>query len=239
MVREPIQLHGEHHGEGILRLKGVTGNIFSTARAAVPDPLEKDDPYHQIEMEREFQDSPGMTLEQRVDYIYRDLVAVSSRVRRSMLVYNCVASDFTTKDQKTGQQVVRRVLWMTTSHPFFPVTQRLVDSHYPGLPIHRSSLAGIPMRGVDSDIVKMVADVVWAYFVADTDRYPVYDEDGTKLDTMPLADVSDEETPAAKLDVIVQLDDGGDEDGTLFVVDSPSAAVLVKAPALFDHEKKE
>jgi len=110
----------------------------------------------------------AMTVEERVEYVYRELVAVSAYVRRSMLVYNCVSSDYTDMDERTGMQVVRRVLWMTTSHPFFPVIQRLAEhcrntgQHRPWFVIHRSELAeSIPMRGVDSELVSQVADMIW------------------------------------------------------------------------------
>ena len=194
---------------------------------------------------------PVMSADERVEYIYRDLVAVSPYVRRSMLVYNCVSSDYTGIDERTGQQVVRRVLWMTTSHPFFSVIQRLVDGHHPDVTIHRSSLAGIPMRGVDWEIVNQIADLIWCYFLADTVRFPVYAEDGTKLATLPFVkddgsitvDVgtgNDQEAVPIDIEhpVLVDVNVG---DGILIGRDQ-HAHHHVSTPALptsYDHPKKE
>jgi len=192
----------------------------------------------------------SMTADERVEYIYRDLVAVSAYVRRSMLVYNCVSSDYTDTDERTGMQVVRRVLWMTTSHPFFPVIQRLAEhcrvtgQHHPWFVIHRSELAdSIPMRGVDSELVSQVAEMIWSQFLADTQRFPVYDEDGTKLTSVPLTTTTATTDVGLKdvNDVVLNLEEeqqpeailiGADQHAHLYA--TPSAV-----PEVDDHPKKE
>jgi len=135
---------------------------------------------------------PPMTGEERVDCIYQDLVAVSSVVRRSMLVYNCVPSNYLETDAHTQRQTVRRVLWMAVNHPYYPVARRLIEQHHPLGVIHRSSMAGIPMRGLDADIVDLVVDIVWEQFLLNTERYPVYEEDGTRLETVVKVSVKEE-----------------------------------------------
>jgi hypothetical protein len=124
---------------------------------------------------------PPMTADERVDYIYQELSAVSPFVRKSMLVYNCIPSNYLETDPRTQQPMARRVLWMATNHPFFPVAKRLIEQHHPLGVIHRSTLAGIPMRGVDADVVELVVGLVWGSFLCNTERYPVWDEDGTPL----------------------------------------------------------
>jgi hypothetical protein len=160
-----------------------------------------------------------MTAAERTDYVYRDLAAVSPYVRRSMLVYNCVASEYLQTDPHTQQQVTRRVLWMTTSHPFFPVVQRIVDRRYSCVPIHRSSLEGIPMRGVDAEIVEQAAAFIWECFLADTERYFVYTEEGTRIGT-PVEEVSVTDTSSSNVPT---------EESPL-AVDAPASIVHDPAP---------
>jgi len=180
----------------------------------------------------------AMTSAERVDCIYRELAAVSPYVRKSMLVYNCVATDYSERDPFTLQIQVRRVLWMTTNHHFFPIAQHLVDQHHPMAVIHRSELAGIPMRGIDADVVKVVVELVWEQFAKDPDRYPLYDEDGTRLGTsaitlalaepldLALAPVEpDVPDPSPKSPILI----GNDQHAHLYVV-KPAAAPPVSLP---------
>ena len=212
-----------------------------------PDPLERDAArLAEMAEAADAELDQGMSSEERVDYIYRDLAAVSTRVRRSMLVYNCVSSDYTDTDDRTGTQVVRRVLWMTTSHPFFPVIRRLAehyrvsDQYGPSCVIHCSELAKIPMRGVDSQLVNQVADMIWSHFLANTERYPVYDEDGTRLESgVPVT--GDDQDPKTADHVVVTVDDvsegiliGTDQHAHLYV-----AAPAMPVPEVNDHPKKE
>jgi hypothetical protein len=53
-------------------------------------------------------------------------------------------------------------------------------------------MAGIPMRGLDADIVDLVVDIVWEQFLLNTERYPVYEEDGTRLETVVKVSVKEE-----------------------------------------------
>jgi len=195
----------------------------------------------------------ALSAEERVAYVYRELKAVSPYVRRSMLVYNCVASDYTELDERSHMPVIRRVLWMTTSHPFFPVIQRLVQQQYPGAVVHRSSLAGIPMRGIDSGIIDAVADMIWGQFCEDTRVYPVYAEDGSPLDNVnlprnePPASMEEHqmavaagEPVEAPLEIVVDVSDvpliGSDQHHHLY---TGTTTPTTSATSALDHAKKE
>jgi|WetSurMetagenome_2_1015567.scaffolds.fasta_scaffold00184_37 hypothetical protein len=209
-----------------------------------------------------------ITADQRIAYVYNELKATSPYVRRSMLIYNCVPTNY------TGHQEVRRVLWMTTSHPFFPVVYRLAEHKYSTSAIgtvHHAVLAGIPMCGVDSVLVDEVADLIWSRFRSDTERFPIYDEDGTKLGTVPRSArpaageiaVGDDEipvevakdgdadpAPSGDTTILMTIPAsastgsqgiliGSDQHAHLYHSMAVAAASSISAPPPFDHPKKE
>jgi hypothetical protein len=182
--------------------------------------------------------APHMTADERVECIYRDLEAVSPIVRRSMLVYNCVSSTYTQLDPDTRQSVTRRVLWMTLVHPFFPVVKELTERHHPLGLIHRSSMAGMPMRGVDADVMDVVAGFIWEQFLACPEKYPVYNEDGTQVSPIGA-------TPAVASVTVAVVADPSEEEAIPILIGADQHEHLYKdAPALpppstNEHPKNE
>jgi hypothetical protein len=187
-------------------------------------------------MEDPDDEAPRMTADERVETIYRDLAAVSPIVRRSMLIYNCVSSTYTQVDPDSGYSVTRRVLWMTLLHPFFPVAKDITERHHPLGIIHRSSMAGMPMRGVDADVMDLVAGLIWEQFLACPDKYPVYNEDGTRLTTAAAAPMVAEETPPAEpVPALI----GEDQHEHLYKEGAPSVQKASSASCSNEHPKNE
>jgi len=172
-----------------------------------------------------------MTALQRIDAIYEELKGLSPNVRRSMLLYHCLPSVENDLDPVSCLPRERSVLWITTAHPFLPILEHnLAGGHFGrDAMMHRSHIEGIAVRGIYAHHFEGVADLVWAEFLKDTERYLVYEEDGTRI----VREVTrrDDPEPEPEQDKINEqpADDDGPVGGTDVVIDM--APVVGRTPA--------
>ena len=125
-----------------------------------------------------------MTALQRIDAIYEEVSRLSPSVRRSMLsCYHCLPSVENDIDPVSCLPRERPVLWITTAHPFLPILEYNLGMGLFGADamMHRSHIEGIAVRGVYATHFEGVANLVWEEFLKDTERYTVYEEDGTRI----------------------------------------------------------
>lgn len=175
---------------------------------------------------------PPMTKEEHLTLIYNALREISPYVRRSMLISHAVASE----EDDTG----RTVLWISSGHYLMATLKYNVElgSLGPNSRVYHANLLGISMLGFYEEDVKAVAALVWAEFLQDPGRYPVYAEESAPLlspvvvadNTVngackipPLADANDEDSDGW---VTVTEIGGGDNDSDETITDIAPASLV-------------
>jgi hypothetical protein len=181
-----------------------------------------------------------MTEQERLDSIHAVLVNRYTHVRKSCLVYYDMLSSYEEYVDHLGKTRVREVMWMNATHLFYPIIQYNADHGGFGknCVIHRSDLAGMPMRGVLREYVNAVVELVWSGFCRNLNRYPLYAENGSTVCYAAAAEPSLPTTTPTELQE-EDTDGGGGGGMEEVVIDlEPSQSALLGAAAPRTAAKK-
>lgn len=123
----------------------------------------------------------NMTESERLGAIYSWLLRVTIQVKKSTMYYDMIETT-ERKEDELGKITTSTVMWMSASHLYLPVILHNVhNGHFGENPtIYAASIVGMPMRGIQRDIVDAIVDLIWKSLLEE--GFELFTEDGVIID---------------------------------------------------------